>query len=42
MRTASRILSSVSGLFLGTAIRWSWACFGPLLVGLRTTWGDSS
>ena len=37
MRTASLIFRSVSWLFLGTAIRWSSACFGLPVVGLRST-----
>lgn len=39
MRTASLIFSSVSWLFLGTTMRWNSACFGPFVVGFRTTWG---
>lgn len=42
IRTASLILSSVSWLFFGTTILWKSACFGPLVVGFRTTWGDIS
>lgn len=40
MRTASLIFRSVSWLFLGTTIRCSSTCFGPLVVGLRTTWRE--
>lgn len=39
MRTASLIFSSMSWLFLGTTMRWNSACFGPFVVGFRTTWG---
>lgn len=37
MRTASLIFRSVSWLLLGMTILWNSACFGPLVLGLRTT-----
>lgn len=41
MQTTSLIFKSVSWLFLGITMWWSWACFGPFVVGLRTTWGSA-
>lgn len=41
MQTANLIFKSVSWLFLGISMGWNSVCFGPFVVGLRTTWGSA-